>query len=124
MTPHDCATQGHRFTKWNLYGAAVCLDCGRTATFTPTLNPESETAKGLVAWFQPWTPAYEAALDALLRRALTDAVQVGAVYAAERIKNAAIREGGFGPTTQADALNAMRDILITAILTAARETGR
>ena len=79
MTPHDCATQGHRLepvvTTW-------CETCGH--------GDESVS------------------LDVLLRRALTDETVDTAIAAA------------FAENTE----GAARDVLITAILTAARETGR
>ena len=77
MTPHDCATQGHR--------RLVTMDryC--------SLCDSNELLR----------------LESLLRRALTDAVLADSISVAFM-----------------DGTDAMRDTLIAAILTAARETGR
>lgn len=94
MTPHDCATRGHQ---WRVFASAyVCLDC------------ETSRIVGLDALL------YEKTLESLLRRALTDAVL-----------DAAHEANGFDaiPRNREDH-EAMRPVLITAILTAARETGR
>lgn len=49
-----------------------------------------------------------------LEARLTSAVLVNATHAEQVIKNEAIRAGGFRPTTQRDALNAMRRVLLDA----------
>lgn len=87
MTPHDCATQGHR---WEIDVACACGQCSLVSL--------------------------DESLDSLLRRALTDAVLNEAWLSA-------VAQSTFAEDSKSSCA-AMRDVLITAILTAARETGR
>ncbi len=47
----------------------------------------------------------------VIAKALTDAVLVQSEHEAQRIKDRAIRDGGFAPNTQHDAMQVKREIL-------------